>query len=95
MGREPGPGGRRHRLRLAAVGARLGARERRKAPRHKKTPEQSEPCSVVEETAKIDISPVMGQNSRVAADPNRSPAKRVRFGSEEQQNERVMSFAMK
>ena len=95
MGREPGPGGRRRRLRLAAVGARLGARERRKAPRHKKTPEQSEPCSGVEETAKIDISPVMGQNRRVAADPNRSPAKRVRFGSEEQQNERVMSSAMK
>ena len=27
--------------------------------------------------------------------PNRSPVKRVRFGSEEQQNERAMSFAMK
>lgn len=27
--------------------------------------------------------------------PNRSPAQRVRFGSEEQQNECTMSFAMK
>ena len=26
--------------------------------------------------------------------PNRSPAERVRLGSEEQQNERAMSFAM-
>ena len=29
---------------------------------------------------------------REAADPNRSPAQRARFGSEEQQNERAMSW---
>ena len=35
------------------------------------------------------------QNLREVATPNRKPAKRVRFGSEEQQNERAMSSAMK
>ena len=37
---------------------------------------------------KTDAGPGAKQNRRTAAAPNRNPAKRLRFGSEEQQNER-------
>ena len=48
----------------------------------------------VEGAVKIDIFET-GQNRREAAAPSRNPAQRLRFGSEEQHNERAMSFVMK
>ena len=46
-------------------------------------------------TYRYDFCPLKGVNRREAAAPNWSPAKRVQFGSEEQQNERAMNFVMK
>ena len=45
--------------------------------------------------AKIDILSMIDKTAAQRRHPNRNPAKRLRFGSEEQQNERAMSFAMK
>ena len=42
-----------------------------------------------------DPSGIKGLRTLGKEKPNRSPAKRVRFGSEEQQNERAMSFVVK
>ena len=52
-------------------------------------------CSDVKGAVKINIFPLPRKCRRTAAAPSRNSAQRLRLGSEEQQNERTMSFVMK
>ena len=84
----------RHQLRAQHIGKEEQRRERA-LTFEKSRSKRYKACSDVEGTVKTDILFNDRQNRRAAADPNRNRFAGLRFGSEEQQNERAMSFAMK